>query len=286
MLDLRKHVEGLVWELDKQVAVNHTHCAAGTDTRQRLYLKAVDTYGKWIGYCHNCGESGVAASKGVVEDIYSLLDEGRKAPSTLGPMSGTTYLLDRWDASSTTIQVLPKLWLQKWHLDEVDFPRIPVRCSSTGNLLFRYGSSSLQQRSFGAAGSPKYITLQAADDVSWACYGALEEAHTVVLTEDIISAYRFDRDVSAPYFTQQIAVVALLGTNLPDVLLAKLAGKDIVIWLDGDVAGNSAKVKVAKAAAQVAQNVYVSPTTLPSPKELSPTELRSVSVSNKFKPYE
>lgn len=279
MLDLRNHIDGKHWELGKQIAVNHTDCKAGADTRQRLYLKAVDSYGKWIGFCHNCGESGVFVSNlAAHEDIYSLLDETKVKPIN-APLRSPEALDRMWDKLPEDIQVVPKLWLQKWHLDEEDFPKIPVRCTSEGSLVFKYGTSSCQVRTFGGVG-PKYITYQANGEQSFASFGAPVSESYVLITEDIISAYRLHRDVIR---THNISCVALLGTAMPEELKALLVGRPVCLWLDGDLAGDSAKVKLARELQGVASAVVVSDTGVPSPKELTPDELRAAYSTGKFK---
>ena len=46
----------------QQIRTDHQNCPAGTDSRQRLYLKNVD--GKILGYCHHGSSSAVVSLKG------------------------------------------------------------------------------------------------------------------------------------------------------------------------------------------------------------------------------
>jgi hypothetical protein len=246
MIDLKHHIEGLSWELDKQWHVNHDGCPAGTDTKKRLYVKAVDTYGKWIGYCHHCNDSGVVSSGSIVQDIYSRVD----APlDTVGvPYSAVGPAVARlWDESTEEIPVIPSLWLKKWYLDETDYPKIPVRWRQANeSLVFQFGVS-IQMRGFNSPLS-KYVTHYVGGN-KYKHFAAVGNSE-LVITEDIISAYRAHRDLG-------VSAIALLGTTVPEALAADIAFagaafSTITLWLDADVAGASATGAAYRAIANAA----------------------------------
>lgn len=81
---------------------------------------------------------------------------------------------------------------------------------------------------------PKYIKSSTAN-----VYELPVDIHTVVVTEDILSAIKVN---SVGYST-----LAILGTTVSPTIASRIARyKDIIIWTDSDKAGDAAYVKLRK----------------------------------------
>jgi len=220
-------------------SINHDDCPAGTDTRGRLNIKAIRT--GLIGHCFNCGNSGwYWYNKEAVLGVDDLRHRevgsfagGNKAKGTL------QYIADRWiDITDLSIRA----WLYQQRLTDDDIVALGAGQALEGTLVLPLGPditvSGAVTRYFGMENDFRY-RLHLPDD-ALKCKYFNNNRGTLVITEDIISAYRVQKN--AP-----VDSIALLGTSLSSKLTENLAGyRNFIIWLDEDFAGQEAIFKVAK----------------------------------------
>jgi hypothetical protein len=102
--------EGSSLGLDEQIAINHTNCEAGTDTRSRLYIKRVGE-NLLVAYCHNCSD------KGIYVDGYSNVNSYRKVDN--GSPTDGRVIVTNWSPPKLPpdLDFEPSLWpyeARKW----------------------------------------------------------------------------------------------------------------------------------------------------------------------------
>jgi hypothetical protein len=275
-IKLEPYVEGLLWAPTATARLNHQDCPQGEDTRQRLYIKAVEPAGSWVGHCFNCSGSGVSFTNGFRSMQELLLpcsddDEVDYTPS------GGVVRANTFDGVVDVTEIGNKAWLYKHWVFEEDWPKVPV-VEWRSNLLFPFTKNRWQLRWIqsvdGKKGGSKYgnFHIAGAETESWYgkhLAGAAVENSTLILTEDIISAYRVHRDL-------EVCSVALLGTHVPhtsgfaDILREH---KHIYVWLDGDLTGMRKSIDVFKELSSTCPSLSIVRADK-SPKEYSPTELK------------
>jgi DNA primase len=137
-----------------------------------------------------------------------------------------------------------RVWLYKAGMSNVEIQHLgyywnariqrvvmPIR-DAAGTLLY------WQARTLDKTNPTKYINQKGVDKHSFiARYGA---GPIVVLTEDILSAYKVSR--------AGVEAMPLMGTKLSTTVAAEIVrdGRPVACWLDPDVAGRTAAAKVCK----------------------------------------
>jgi hypothetical protein len=256
--------------------MNHDDCPAGVDTRRRLYL-LVKPDRSVLAHCFNCNGSGAYfPDHPRYKSLGDLLREDNDLRNT--EVSGwSASLAETIMTDCTHIHSLHiKAWLYKHHIFEDDWEELGLKEWST-NLIFPLNTpatvgGSFQIRNFHSGN--RYMNYLRDDKLGnriWQgeCLGA--HAHgKVVVTEDILSAYRIHRDL-------RVESRALLGTNVPDDLIEwfKENHTHVYIWLDGDMTGLSASLKVYKEIDPVLSSTSIVQAEK-SPKEYTPEELQEI----------
>lgn len=206
----------------RRARVEHD-CGPGTT----LIVEHKDT--GWASYCHRCGDKGwhpkpmpslperVAARAAQEQQEQAIRTDPRP------PMPAN------FDVASWPLQA--RVWLYKAGLFIEDIAKLGAyyHAPTKRVVLPVFDGGKLvywQARNVGLcpAGAPKYINPEVDRASLLACYG---EADCVVLTEDILSAFRVGQ-VSQGW--------SLLGTKLPTPALARLIKEDkpVLVWLDND----------------------------------------------------
>ena len=209
------------------VHINHDDCPAGVDTRRRLYITRKDN-GVILGYCHNCGSSGVSVHRYTVHRVAHVesmvTQEEISMPANLElypkhwPIEAFKWVSDAGISLTTA---------QKYALAyDLDTRRVIIPKFNLDNELVMY-----QSRNVGLDDGPKYITVkklgaQIHDPMR---RSALVPSDTVVICEDQLSAIRIVEDGKCdaiPLYSSNVKFTKLLtpGSNY---------GK-IIVWLDND----------------------------------------------------
>jgi hypothetical protein len=250
-------------EIGEQINVNHLDCPAGDDTRKRLYiLRKSDSM--WLGFCHNCGESGFyfnkdkwdTASKDLVDELQDLLksDKNLEEPCLIS----SNKLALPHDVTSDWM-----MW-DNWACDRINSAGIPVTHIVEEPYFWRYSPSRRQiitpiytttddpDRLVGYqcrnpnGFKPKCITTYVNGREGYPLIYRHDSIH-VVFVEDPLSAVRVHHDLG-------VTCVALLGSHLSAkalsevmISLSDISGlRKFTVWLDNDAAGRSAVGPLAK----------------------------------------
>ena len=204
---------------------NHADCPAGTDTRRRLYITRKDN-GIIVGYCHNCGSSGVAgASSSRYKRAAADMVCDRKVQEVVMPPN-LEFDPFRWPNEAAR-------WVQKAGIDltivqkyalayDLDSRRVIIPKYDVDNRLVMW-----QSRRIYVDGSPKYVTMTQLDASVHEPIGT--RGDTVIVVEDMLSAIKLDAYVgydAIPLFSSNVKI---------EKLLTPTAKYDtIVVWLDND----------------------------------------------------
>lgn len=232
MLDpasFREHTEHLA--IGRSVRVDHD-CGAGRT------LKVEHKDAGYSAYCWRCSDSGWIAHPrpSLSERIAKLQEQARietQATATLDLPSPMEYNPQRWPSTA-------RVWLYKAGLsnDDIEYLKF-YYCSRIDRVVMPlYSGSELvywQARGFTTS-RPKYINPLVPKDTLAARFGA---GCTLVLTEDILSAYRVSAVTEA---------WSIMGTSLSDALALQIVrhGKPVVIMLDPDAAGVKGNNRIRK----------------------------------------
>lgn len=222
--------------LDEQIHVNHHGCPAGTDTRERLYIKRVgiDAY---VGHCFNCGGSGYHFGDGIAR-AEDLVGNRRVVPV----YGGNLYKEGIDELPPHVIKYLADYRISKEEAHALHYKYHKKR----DRLLmpFLQGRArpftAYQGRAMWKEAVPRYITFRKSTDPT---YSAILFPVNLVIVEDQISAYRLHRESKG-----SLSVVALLGTNMGNdckEILTKLILNRVTIWLDNDTAGQTAASRLS-----------------------------------------
>ncbi len=209
---------------------NHEDCPAGVDTRRRLYITRKDD-GVIVGYCHNCGGSGVAlrgrttyrresTATAVTVQVQEI---AMPANLEFDPISWPTKAqewVNKAGIPLTTVREYALAW-------DLDASRVVIPKYNLDNELVMY-----QSRNVGLCEGPKYITerLEGADIHT--PMGISTPPHleggVVVLVEDMMSAIKITLTGwdAIPLFSSNVKIDKLL-TNVDKY-------GTIIVWLDND----------------------------------------------------
>lgn len=256
--------------------MDHEDCPAGRDERGRLYIKEVLPNGSYVAHCFNCGNSGAYFTGGYKN--YRNLADLLKLPDLEDSKATVIHngeLPNRIQRQSKAIEYVPiKAWLYKFHLFEEDWDKLKLSEYSQSLVIPIYGDGVQLRYGFDNQTQKKYVTfLRTPKDGRFyqsPCTGSHE---VLVLTEDVVSAYRIYRDLGIESF-------ALLGKTISDELIGCVDSSysKVFVWLDGDLAGKEAAIKVQLKLGSVRWSHIVNASC--SPKELTPAELRDVAIAN------
>jgi len=219
----------------EETKVNHVGCEAGTDRKQRLYVKRDG--GTLLFYCHHCATGG---SRGARRN-YIRSDKRENVVSA--EVSLPQDMVCRHDM----MDVHANVWLNKAGLTQEEREAYHIGWSpSHGRVIlpvYTYTGRKLL---------PKYLTTRRGDVKHPAAFGKHHRESTrIVIVEDILSMIKVNRVEMS---------VALLGTSLPDWLVFWLAGHhDVaVVWLDNDNAAVRKKQReIASRLAQFMERVHI-----------------------------
>jgi hypothetical protein len=280
-LDVGYQIQGYLptWEEGRQVKFNHMGCPAGEDVKGRLGLKAILPRGSWVGHCFNCNRSGAYFTGGKIASLTDLMStpDASHATITDDDPGASARFSQIMKESGPITDLRIKAWLYRYDLVESDWEKLKLRqmpgiFNTEANLIIPITGESGQIRTFNSGA--KYYTY--IKEKGNHCYSNWFESTRselpIIITEDIISAYRVQRDL-------KIEGLALLGTNLTDSCLKVLEGSTgtgslVYIWLDGDAAGRKASTEVFR---QVGMKTSAKPIIVladKSPKEYNREEIQ------------
>lgn len=251
---------------DQQIKINHVSCDAGTDLKQRLYIKRID--GAFLMHCHHCGISGYYRPKESYKRIQELgYVSTTKTEDTLTYKEEYDTANDDYDSFSTD----SKLWLSSYEFGKSLVDAYYIKETEDGILLpifdpdYNVVGTQLRRR----VSKPKYLT-RSVQPFSY----LHQEGNIIVITEDLLSSYKLN-SVGYP-------ALCLLGTKLSKQAMSLLVTSHTlnniqraVVWLDDDLAGHKGAIDLMREL-----NVLL-PTTamfLDQPKEIPLSELKSMEI--------
>jgi hypothetical protein len=220
---------------NEQVKTNHDDCDAGTDNKQRLYIKSMD--GAYLMHCHHCGMNGYYRPR---ETLRRILEKPGAYVKKLDP-NDWSIRYDEAHGNYSLFDTRGQLWLSRYGFNEPMISCYGIRENDRGIVLPIYNGfaelTGYQVRNY--EGTPKYLTytsfgfsMLTRDDYPnrpW------------VIVEDLLSSYKLQQ---AGYTT-----MCLLGTKLSQVARAKLVAEKperVVVWLDDDMAGHVGTVELLR----------------------------------------
>ena len=268
-----KELLGHAIDIGEQISVDHQHCPAGADTRQRLYIKRVGT-DAYVGHCFNCGGSGYhfGNTPTRVQD-FAGRREGKGATSSF-PLSHTALVLP----------LHVKEYLRKYALYDVDIDHLGYKYHTRDDSLVmpyyqcrKSLKPSFQQRYMGEDRVFRYSTHEEKEYTKCSVVPSKNVTYPrpfVVLVEDQISAYRVWRESGG-----EIHAIALLGTGLSvDVttILTTLCPKNLLIWMDKDPAGIKACIEIKKTLEPILKDTRIANFGYDQPKDHSVERLKEI----------
>ena len=222
-------------EVGEQVHINHEGCEAGVDRKKRLYIKREETC--IIAFCHHCGGKGIYHLKGSKPRHVSVL---RNKGVVLRKVKDVHFSPScEFDVKKFSLPA--KAWLYRYRLTDKQIKdnfigydpisdRVVLPIFDDNGLLIFWQARALHGE------QPKYYSETSVDKP----YFLYEHptSKVLVVVEDMLSAIRVGEHANA---------LALLGTTLTDESIVALLSKgytSIVIWLDDDMAGRQATLKM------------------------------------------
>jgi hypothetical protein len=254
-------------EEGEQVKFNHLDCFAGEDTKTRLYVKMID--GAYLFHCHNCGDSGYYRPK---ENYSPINDRPEKRPVHV-PRSQPTYETLTDETEYDKFRIEGQLWLAQYGFDRELTGAYGIVETQGGLVLPVYAEDFFGKKVVGCqirkySGTPKYTTYSTQEYSYLACPHSKEKP--LVITEDLLSSYKMHH---AGY-----ATLCLLGTKMHPKILDWLAKQHTrqVLWLDDDLAGHSATLKLLKEFSPVLPELTA--IFLQQPKEIEIETLKTMEI--------
>lgn len=224
--------------LDTQINVNHTNCPAGTDHKERLYLKRV--FGGVLAYCHHCSGKNFfpIRERCTFSTVFEPLDESDREDEF------DKYVAS-YDLKPLHTNVDAMLYVAQFGLNDSAF----LGTNPQGIVAFIHPAGILVvRRPF----PKKYFLFKRHPDAVALLASDLDEPNRVVLTEDAFSALKVHK---AGY-----TAIPLLGTNLTDpikrMLVEDFPYHTIIVHLDKDPAGFAAIQKIAHELLGIGRDVH------------------------------
>ncbi len=205
-----------------QLSFNHLGCAAGTDLKNRLYIKYTGDGKMYVAWCHHCGRK---RAKPVSSTISSPCTTGPISPPGMMAVEVQRSIIKKHHSSLDptlapfaeffSVRMVDRIMLVAWELNGI-FPRW-IRCTNNGEVHFSMRRNIIckddimirgydvgeQSRHVYPGSGPKYWTSwflpgQVRDQVEMTpcvihpiCMPKIIRPHTLVFTEDLITALRF-----------------------------------------------------------------------------------------------
>lgn len=196
----------------------------------------------WGAYCHRCSYKGFVPRP--AETLTEKLERLKRIQTAERDACFSPSLPMPAEYQPSLWPLAARVWLYKAGMSNVEIQHLgyywnariqrvvmPIR-DAAGTLLY------WQARTLDKTNPTKYINQKGVDKHSFiARYGA---GPIVVLTEDILSAYKVSR--------AGVEAMPLMGTKLSTTVAAEIVrdGRPVACWLDPDVAGRTAAAKVCK----------------------------------------
>ena len=246
-----------------QIHINHAGCAAGTDTKRRLYIRRLEN-GHVVAFCHHCNKSG---SHG--EDKFRSLEAIKKTAGSGGSAGRTVSLPSDFESDPQKWDSKARSWVYKYGITDEEIRKYGIGYSAKNGrvVLPSWEDGKLlgyqMRKIFPTDPLPKYVTYYNKKNFVWKDLTSTNSI--LVLCEDVLSAIKLHR-----YYGS----IALLGTNLhKDTYKYLLGFKKIIIYLDN----NNAEVRLMRSKIQRNISVLVPDTSIcileRDPKTLSNKEL-------------
>lgn len=240
--DFEKYVPS---NLGTQVRINHVECTAGTDTKRRLYIRALND-GAVVAFCHNCGFSGYIPVKGSkrlkISEIKEILDTHDIHDST--PVEfpyDANGIVSEWPAKAAA-------WLYKYRLTDADISNYDIKYSPSMERVILPGwHSSLapitvwQARDITGMTPAKYITKRNSLYKGYTYFPTSAVASGVFIVEDLLSSYRLHMAGAN--------VICTLGTHMSDECKKFIVDNfsRVGVYYDADPAGIEGTKKIVQA---------------------------------------
>lgn len=274
LYELPSHTETLI---GTQLRFNHSDCEAGVDTKERLYVKAVDT--GWMAYCHHCGKSGFLRTSpyrvGITRgDLHYPTEETRTYKDVPNKYKDENLICEPEE-----FPVEQLLWLYSYGFDDKDITYYDVKVSKVdGSIVipkaFNGTHAHYVRRKFTDhfdRGPKALLYRDRTKQYVWRhmSYGVPK----FILCEDPISAMKLNKAGAN--------VVSLMGTNLTDDVkkyLLDFDGASVLLFLDPDTAGMKAALKIKRELQSIVDTVTIhnDPITGVQPKETDMITLTNI----------
>lgn len=196
----------------------------------------------WAAYCHRCSYKGFVPRP--AETLTEKLARLKRIQTAERDACFSPSLPMPAEYQPSLWPMAARVWLYKAGLSNVEIQQLgyywnariqrvvmPIR-DAAGTLLY------WQARTLDKTNPKKYLNQRGVDKHSFvARFGA---GPIVVLTEDILSAYKVSRAC--------VEAMPLMGTKLSTTVAAEIIrdGRPVACWLDPDAAGRTAAAKVCK----------------------------------------
>jgi hypothetical protein len=256
MQQMWENYNTLMPRVGDQTHHNHDKCEAGTDTKQRLYLKR--TPEGMVAFCHHCGKGGFLRTERKPARVEMLLEE-----KLASPMGKNPFLRENargWEEWPSEV----KLWWMSHEMTQQDALDYDVTWDVFTCRLVLSGTTMIQGRAFGGM-KPKYLSHKFVDDVEH--WPQAEVPTTLFVCEDLMSGFKLHK--------AKADVLCLTGTkvNYKHLTVCSRYAK-VLVWLDRDVAGEWGAVKLFKSLSGIT-TALLHPSKC-EPKETPFTELQAL----------
>jgi len=225
-------------EIGDTVRLNHDDCAAGTDSRRRLYItRPVSNPTSVVAYCHNCQSGGFYVT-GQHSGFRRTRHENTPAQNVtkvvdcLLPPPNLLENIDDWP-------LLAQAWAFKGRLNKNLIKGYGIAYDPSSDRVYipRYDWISKSGDTYSNK-VPKYLTVTATDDTGFSLLKAERDPAAIqwtraVLVEDLLSGIHI---VEATHEGAVVTVVIVnYGTQvqLPALHACSLRGH-ATVWLDND----------------------------------------------------
>lgn len=239
-------------EIGDTVRLNHDDCAAGTDSRRRLYITRPQANPETVvAYCHNCQQGGYHVTgqhsgfrrtrheNTPAKNIHKVQDTLSVPPNLLDDIDDWPLLAQAWAYKGRMNKVLIRGYGIAYDpsSDRVYIPRYNWH-SKHGDTYYFGDLQGYQLRNVDAdTKRPKYLTVTTKDDTGFSLLKTETAAlptTRAVLVEDLLSGIHIVEATHAAGPTATMAIVNY-GTQvqLPALHACALQSRAIV-WLDND----------------------------------------------------
>lgn len=255
LYELPSHTDTLI---GTQLRFNHSDCEAGVDTKERLYVKAVDT--GWIAYCHHCSKSGFLRTSpyrvGPVGDLHYPTEETRVFKDAPSKYKGDCLICD-----PLQFPVDQLLWLYSYGFDDKDIVYYNVKVSKVdGSIVipktYHLNDAYYVRRKFTDhfdRGPKALMYRDRTQSFVWRHVSAKYLSQDkFIICEDPISAMKLNKAGANS--------ISLMGTNLThDVkeFLLDINNVSVLLFLDPDTAGMKAALKIKRELQSIVDTVTI-----------------------------